>query len=98
MKAGMKAIPTATRHLMSRSRSSIRCDRKVSWLSSIGAAGLAAGLVARGGILDAELHLRRRRRRPGLGRIVRRGRGLVGQLALDRRLRLAQLVLHLGGL
>src|ERR1700681_1631081 len=96
-------MPIARRLRTSRSRSSIRWERKVSWPSC--AAGSltssARRLVARraqgGRLLDAELELRRR---PG-----RRGcRWLVGGLragvdrALERGLRLANLVLGIGDL
>src|SRR3954471_369474 len=96
----MKAMPTTTRHLIRRSRSSIRCDRKVSWLSSIALAFLAVGLVARRRLLrEAQLELRRRPgRRGGIGGVVRRGLGLRGKVALDGTLRLADLALDFRGL
>src|SRR5258706_2103976 len=98
MKAGMKKRPTAMSERTRRSRSSIRCERKVSWGSSAMARS-AGSLLARGRgrcawLLDAELELRR-----GRGdRILRYRGGGVAHVAVDGLLQLAHLALGLARL
>src|SRR5258708_22993066 len=97
----MQAIAKAMSERTSRSRSSIRWERKVSWLSWASgiAALLARGAVARRGVggrrVDSQLELRRGR--GGRGRIVG-GRGAFLEAALDRGFRVVHLALHLARL
>src|SRR5258708_7274743 len=97
----MQAMAKAMSERTSRSRSSIRWERKVSWLSWASgiAALLARGAVARRGVggrrVDSQLELRRGR--GGRGRIVG-GRGAFLEAALDRGFRVVHLALHLARL
>src|SRR5438874_5265067 len=94
----MKRMPTAMSERTSRSRSSIRWERKVSWGSSAMARSARSPLARRrrrgAGLLDAELELRRGRG----GRLLRYRGGGVGYVAFHGILQLAHLALGLARL
>src|SRR6266850_1755111 len=98
----MQAIANAMSERTSRSRSSIRWERKVSWLSWASgiAALLARGAIARRGgrgrLFDPQLELRRLGPRRHGGEVRGRtfGPRCRRQRALDRGLGVAHLALH----